>query len=262
MKEVAVTIKVKGLDENDDWNEEYHSIRIPRRIFEVGIESDSFVTNRSGDDIEKLAMIEITFTLFNEPLQTFGVESRNGSLIKALFDSMVGADVTLFFPNESVQLKAHSWILCLRSNYFDSVFKMTDSKEAKNGLIAVNETTVEVMRELLRFIYTDNINGLDKFAFELMLAADYYHVNDLVKACEDYLKANLTPENMIPILEFAVNANRPELKETTMRFFRENRTNMTRDLKTKGLLWKKTFDHLSSAAQEIVKYLLQEERQG
>jgi len=109
-------------------------------------------------------------------------------------------DVRFIFENE--EIKAHSLILKARVPYYK---KMLSSKmaEAQSKEIEVKGIRSIVFKEMLKFIYSARMpNNLDEISQELMLAADMYGIDDLKKACSDYILSNLKDDNLVQTLTF------------------------------------------------------------
>ena len=47
-----------------------------------------------------------------------------------------------------------------------------EMEERKQGRVEITDVESEVLKEMLRFIYTGKANGLDKMADDLLAAAD------------------------------------------------------------------------------------------
>ena len=96
----------------------------------------------------------------NEVLHDFG----------ALLESGAHSDVTLVFGGK--EIPAHRAILAARSSVFAMMFKYGDSKEVQEARVEITDLDADVAHELLRYIYTGEVAGMDRFALELLSAAD------------------------------------------------------------------------------------------
>lgn len=105
--------------------------------------------------------------------------------------------------------------------------------EARSDRVEINDVEPEVMKELLRFMYTDNAPNLDRMADELLAAADKYQLDrlkvreDLVSAyvmsgfkgmCEQALHASLTTENACETLILADMHSAEQLKVQSIEY--------------------------------------------
>lgn len=100
-------------------------------------------------------------------------------------------------------LKAHRSIIAARSPVF---FKMltSDMEEAKQGWANVPDFDSIVMKEVLRFIYCNEVRDLNKIDYDLIFAAEKYQLDELKEICIDSMIAQLSSEN---VLKFAVIAD-------------------------------------------------------
>ncbi|CAG0902159.1 unnamed protein product [Cyprideis torosa] len=78
------------------------------------------------------------------------------------------------------------------------------------------------MKELLRFIYTGNIENVDVVQEELFSAAAKYDLQRLKEICEIHLAADLDQENVNRVLVLADLHESMNLKESCFKFVKEN----------------------------------------
>ena len=86
-----------------------------------------------------------------------------------LFESQRFSDVTLSVGSREFQ--AHKALLAARSPVFAAMFEH-EMEERKHNRVDITDVDHEVLREMLRFIYTGKTNNLDKMADDLLAAAD------------------------------------------------------------------------------------------
>ena len=86
-----------------------------------------------------------------------------------LFQSGKLSDVTLLVGD--IELKAHKAILSTRSPVFAAMFEH-DCKEKHESQVTISDVHVDVLKELLLFIYTGNVVNMKKFPGELLAAVD------------------------------------------------------------------------------------------
>ena len=96
-------------------------------------------------------------------------ESKLSDDFNTLFESPNFSDVTLACGNR--EFKAHKAILAARSVVFNAMFEH-EMLEGKSNHVEIKDVEAEVMSEVLRFIYTDKSNNVDKMADMLLSAAD------------------------------------------------------------------------------------------
>ena len=119
--------------------------------------------------------------------------------------------------DERTEIFAHKCILAARS----PVFRRKFSRPMSNFQLAFtgnkyhfDDVHPAVARELVTFIYTDDIKSLalSQHAVPLLLAAAKYQVEGLVKVCERYLIENITPDVAAAYLQIATTWRLKELE--------------------------------------------------
>ena len=90
-------------------------------------------------------------------------------------------------------------------------------RESNEQLIRIEleEATVAVMEEVLKYIYTGNVSVTEESGHNLIATADYLLMPGLKTAACDFLKINVTPENCLYNYYFADKYQCTELKESS-----------------------------------------------
>lgn len=96
-------------------------------------------------------------------------DGRLGDHLSGLLHSGESADIILKCKGE--QFNAHKIILAARSPVFAAIFKH-DLKEKKNCAVDIVDKEKDVLREMLKYMYTDTASNLEKLAARLLAAAD------------------------------------------------------------------------------------------
>merc|ERR1712179_773372 len=65
------------------------------------------------------------------------------------------SDILLVCGEEN--FPCHKSILAARSDVFETMFKHTEFKENKEGIIEINDMEVKIMKLMLKFIYTNDL---------------------------------------------------------------------------------------------------------
>lgn len=89
--------------------------------------------------------------------------------LSQLFESQKFSDVILCVNKK--EFFAHKAILAARSPVFAAMFQH-DLAEKKQNRVDITDMEPEVLREMLRFIYTGKAPALDKLDADLLAAAD------------------------------------------------------------------------------------------
>jgi speckle-type POZ protein len=118
-----------------------------------------------------------------------------------MFEEEILCDIKIE-ANDGVTLNAHKTILITRSTVFLKMLTI-GMKESGLNAIHVEDFDSKTMRELLRFIYCEEVQDLKTIARDLIYAAEKYGVDGLKEICIEELVANVTDENVIETLIIA-----------------------------------------------------------
>ncbi|UYV69891.1 SPOPL [Cordylochernes scorpioides] len=129
-----------------------------------------------------------------------------------LFSEQKFCDVVLNVGDHS--FKANKNILAPRSKVFAAMF----DQDVEQDQYMITDMDKEVLQELLRFIYTDNVLNLSDMADRLLMAADKHELKQMKALCEDALSRTLTLDNAIDVLLYSDKCNAEQLKAFTIHF--------------------------------------------
>jgi speckle-type POZ protein len=118
-----------------------------------------------------------------------------------MFEEEVFCDLKIK-TKDGVVLNVHKAILTTRSTVFFKIL-MTDKKEATTNNVEIKDFDSKTTRELLRFIYCEEVQGLKTIAKDLINAAEKYKVDGLKEFCIEGLSKNVSEENVIDFLIIA-----------------------------------------------------------
>ncbi|XP_064540349.1 speckle-type POZ protein-like [Drosophila montana] len=148
------------------------------------------------------------------------LESKLADDLGALLEEETLSDVTIV-TGDGQKIKAHRLILSARSPVFMAMFKHP-SKENELGCITIPDFNYNVIREMLRFIYTDQKPNMADIIEELLAAADKYCLDRLKAMCADFLLSSLSAENAAKLLKLADLYNMEYLKSRAVEFIKKN----------------------------------------
>ena len=80
---------------------------------------------------------------------------------------------------------------------FNSNYKESTSNEHELGF----DISKEAFKELIRYIYIEQIQEFDSHVFELLHASEYFQIIELKKCCEAKLYEIIKEENAYQILQ-------------------------------------------------------------
>ena len=140
---------------------------------------------------------------------------------KQLFESKALSDVVIQVQEE--RFDAHKLILSARSSVFLAMFQ-SDLTETQTDTVKIEGIEPAVFKEVLRFIYTDQVERMEEMAVELLAAAERYMLDFLKEKCASHLATKITVENCAELLLFADLHSAARLKTMVLHFFRSRPT--------------------------------------
>ncbi|KAJ3685878.1 hypothetical protein LUZ61_015042 [Rhynchospora tenuis] len=140
--------------------------------------------------------------------------------IEKLWERGEGFDVT--FEVEEEKISAHKFMLAARSPVFEAEL-YGDMAEAKSSCIKIKDMKAEVFNALLRFVYTDYYEHIEKvLAIELVqdlfVATDRYALEKLKVQCQQRLWVALSVDTVLSTLIIAERHSSAWLKEKCLEF--------------------------------------------
>ncbi|CAH8588800.1 unnamed protein product [Schistosoma curassoni] len=115
------------------------------------------------------------------------------------------------------QFEAHKAILAARSPVFAAMFGH-GMEESRANRVEITDMEPDTVAEVLRYIYTGQVVGMNRLAHELLAAADKYQLERLKTMCEEALVESLSVENACDIFGLADMHNAEQLKAHTLEF--------------------------------------------
>lgn len=119
---------------------------------------------------------------------------------KIMFDNQILSDFRE--TKDGKILKAHRAILIARSPMFYAML-ISNMQEPTEDFANISDYDSIIMKEVLRFIYYNDVEDLHGNAHDLVFAAEKYHVKYLKELCLDSLIASLSIENALKLLMIA-----------------------------------------------------------
>ncbi|UYV64797.1 SPOPL, partial [Cordylochernes scorpioides] len=134
-----------------------------------------------------------------------------------LLENKLFSDVTLCVDGQ--EIKAHKNILSARSTVFAAMFDHGMEENLQNRVV-IEDLEPQIVRGMLRYIYTGTAPNLHKLARRMLIAADKYDLGQLKAQCEETLRFGLTVENAADLLMLADRHKAEQLKELAVDFVR------------------------------------------
>ncbi|KAK3102443.1 hypothetical protein FSP39_011408 [Pinctada imbricata] len=114
-----------------------------------------------------------------------------------MLEEEIACDVTFLIGERAQEVKAHKIILMSRSPVF---YSMLEGPLAEKGKITITDIDKESFIEFLRFLYTDEFKPNSNTVMAVLYCAKKYCVDHLSKFCSEFLRKNITTENVSIIL--------------------------------------------------------------
>lgn len=138
-----------------------------------------------------------------------------------LFENSLFTDATINVKGHS--FRVHKAIIAARCSFFYALFNPESGlKEQKEGIAEINDISVDVFREVLRFIYTGKVENITENVADLLIAADKYDLNVLKAICEKKIYEILSKENAMEFLIIADKLKLSLLKKEILAFIKKN----------------------------------------
>ncbi|XP_031781753.1 speckle-type POZ protein-like [Nasonia vitripennis] len=93
-----------------------------------------------------------------------------------------------------------------------------DMREKKENIVEIDYMKPEVMKEVLNFIYTDNIAFDLVQITDVLAAADKYQIEGLRIVCLETIVSGLSIENVVEVIAITDCYEIPELRNYTINF--------------------------------------------
>ncbi len=132
-----------------------------------------------------------------------------GTCFGKMLDDQKLSDVQLLC--DGVKFKCHKLVLAARSDVFRAMFSHETTKEAITSEIEITDSSPDAVRQMLKFLYTDECEAMEDHVFGLMPLADKYNLSRLRLKCESWMADNICDDNAADILRLADMHNLPQL---------------------------------------------------
>ena len=152
-----------------------------------------------------------------------------------LFDSQQYADCAVVSAGQGTggadlrTFPAHKAVLAARSPVFAAMFEVmpplsshfsvqAGMSESREHCVRIDDVEPDVLREMLRYMYTGTAPNVHRMADELLAAADKYQLDRLKVMCEQALCNGLSVENACDVLIVADLHSAEQLKAHAVDF--------------------------------------------
>ena len=127
-----------------------------------------------------------------------------------MFNNPFMSDITFSCKGSDKKFFAHKYVLGTSSAMFYAMFY--GKRAERNSVVHLSDTNDESLEEFLRFLYTDECNLTADNAMFIWYSAKKYIVPSLAQRCTEFLESNLVVENVVTILQQAIQFDEKKLE--------------------------------------------------
>lgn len=110
--------------------------------------------------------------------------------LEHLVGNKFGSDFTFIIEDDNAEIPAHKLIIALASPVLNRIVYGNETF-APTDTLKVDGISKESFMEILRYIYTDNVNVDDDNVFEILNQSNYFGLPGIETKCFEYLDNNL-----------------------------------------------------------------------
>lgn len=140
------------------------------------------------------------------------------------------SDVVISVGEKS--FKVHRIILAARSPVFGAMFKH-DLAENITNTINITDIEPDVIEQVIHYLYSGRCSRIEELAADILPVADKYDLKGLKELCEEFLRSNITAENVVRYLILADMHTAKVLKVEAIEYISKNSKDVL-----KSLSWK------------------------
>ena len=134
-------------------------------------------------------------------------------MFKDYYDTKSYSDLTLVC-SDGIEIQAHRFTLAAASHVLKELIDIGSS------IIKISDIDSTTMNEILRYIYTKEVNDIDDCAPKLIYGADKYELNGLKELCVIAMIDNLSVENAVDYFLLADQYDAEELLDRCIEFIK------------------------------------------
>ncbi|VDI68392.1 Hypothetical predicted protein [Mytilus galloprovincialis] len=136
-----------------------------------------------------------------------------------MLQNEIMCDVTLRVGHESTLIKAHKYMLSSRSAVFHTMF---EGSLPEKGEITIPDIEENTFRDILKYIYCDQITITNDNVKEILYAADKYMLAAVKRGCETVLKQTAQSEHATKALQTAYQHNLSDIQRESLGYIEIN----------------------------------------
>ena len=196
--------------------------KLNNEVMEVGM----FYAFSPSNFNEKLKSIEGTLKITFEPNesiclnQVLELEFSILRLPKELEDFGIRC--------ENTEVKFNKDFLCKISDVFAAMIENPHTSESRQGFVIIENVRANFIRQFKEIVCNGNVTKED-LNVELLMFADRYNIQPLVKLSKNQVEKTVTKENLIDVIKIADALNDDQLLKAAVDFVSENKGSFEND---------------------------------
>ncbi|XP_008178316.1 kelch-like protein 3 isoform X2 [Acyrthosiphon pisum] len=171
--------------------------------------------------------------------------AENYNVLQSLRKDEVLCDIKLGTDDGGV-IFGHKVVLASASPYFLAMF--TNFSEKNQDQVTIRQLDSRVLHLLIDFVYSGKISITDKNVQDLLAASNLLQLQEIKKACCDFLEAQLCPTNVIGTIALADLHSCTKLLTSSELYFKQHFSNVVEGE-----------EFLSLSSEQIVKLISSDE---
>ncbi|XP_060523162.1 protein roadkill-like isoform X3 [Cylas formicarius] len=187
-------------------------------LLSVGYKSLGILDRHIDPEKDVQIMVKIQVIHSDEEVHSLSQDMARLMLSDQSKDTLIDC----YCDKESVNksLKAHSWIIRTRSEKLSKMLESNIDEKNRNikYVLSLPEYSYGAINELVRYIYTDKVDSVDKYAVKLLPLSTRYSLPGLKGLCERHLIESLTPTNVANILLLADQCRCENLRKAALHY--------------------------------------------
>ncbi|XP_052801839.1 BTB/POZ domain-containing protein 2-like [Mya arenaria] len=124
-------------------------------------------------------------------------------------------DVNILAGEERQEVRCHRFMLASRSPVFYTMFCGSLPEE---GVVKIPDVEADVLRTVVRFMYTGEIQLMPESVMAVMYAANKYDIQPLINRCKTFLEKTIAIDNVCVILDQALKFAEDDLVQQCLSF--------------------------------------------
>uniref|UniRef100_A0A8C7IIT1 Kelch like family member 10 n=2 Tax=Oncorhynchus kisutch TaxID=8019 RepID=A0A8C7IIT1_ONCKI len=164
-------------------------------------------------------MNELEETATSIKFQRCNMERKMSAMTCTIFNELrlEGKLCDVVIKVNGIEFNAHKNILCGCSSYFRALFT-SGWNNVEKRVYSIPGVNPDMMRLIIEYAYTRSVPVTAENVEPLLAAADQFCILGIVRACCDYLEAQLCLQNCIGICKFADFYSCPDLRRRAYLF--------------------------------------------